>query len=171
MALRPSPGRRAHNFRRQLTLAEQVRIRVAERPSGEQTSSTMANKLADMHELAPQLTEAVAKRVTSGKLHDKTLRDLGAFVHRTVVDDEHTYAVRIDDGATLDASEQVDHARPHLNDAGRGQAAAVLGCPVDRLDELAARAKARALKLRITPEMRDRDRARNGRYAVGRSPL
>jgi hypothetical protein len=99
----------------------------------------MTNKLAGMHELAAQLTEAVAKRMTSGKLHDKALRDLGAFVHRTVVDDEHTCAVRIDDGAMLDAGEQVDHARPHLNDAGRGQAAAVLGRQVDRLDELRAR--------------------------------
>ena len=127
----------------------------------------MANKLADMHELAPQLTEAVAKRITSGDLHDKAIRDLGAFVHRTVVEDEHTYAVRIDDGAMLDAAEQVDHARAHLTDCGQGQIAAILGCEVQRLDReldaLAARARARALKLRITPEIRDR--ARNGRYA------
>ena len=120
-----------------------------------------------MHELAPQLTEAVAKRLTSGELHDKALRDLGAFVHRTVVEDEHTYAVRIDDGAMLDAADQVDHARPHLTDRGRNQVAAILGCEVQRLDReldaLTARARARALKLRITPEIRDR--ARNGRYA------
>ena len=173
MALRPSPGRRAHNFRRQLTLAEQVRTRVAERPSGEQTSSTMANKLADMHELAPQLIEAVAKRVTSGKLHDKALRDLGAFVHRTVVEDEHTYAVRIDDGSMLDAAEQIQHARAHLTADGQRQLAAILGCELERLDAeldtLAARAKSRALKLHITGDVRDR--ARNGRYAFGRSPL
>jgi hypothetical protein len=50
----------------------------------------MANRLADMHELAPQLTEAVATRITTSDLHDKALRDLGAFVHRTVVEDEHT---------------------------------------------------------------------------------
>ena len=160
-------AKRAHNLRRQLTLPETIRTRVAERPSGEQISATMANKLADMHETAPQLTEAVAKRITTSDLHDKALRDLGAFVHRTVVEDEHTYAVRIDDGAMLDASEQVDHARPHLTDRGREQIAAILGCHVQRLDReldaLSARARARALKLRITPEIRDR--ARNGRYA------
>ena len=159
--------KRAHNLRRQLTLPEQIRVRVAERPAGEQISVTMANKLADMHEIAPQLTEAVATRISSSDLHDKALRDLGAFVHRTVVEDEHTYAVRIDDGALLDAAEQIDHARPQLNEAARRQVAAILGCELDRLDReldaLAARAKARALKVRITSELRDR--ARNGRYA------
>jgi hypothetical protein len=160
-------AKRAHNLRRQLTLPEQIRTRVAERPSGEQISVTMANRLADMHELAPQLTEAVAKRITTSDLHDKALRDLGAFVHRTVVEDEHTYAVRIDDGALLDAPEQVEHARGHLTGPGRRQIAAILGCELHRLDReldtLAARAKSRALKLRITAE--ERDRARNGRYA------
>ena len=128
---------------------------------------TMANKLADMHEIAPQLTEAVAKRITTSDLHDKALRDLGAFVHRTVVEDEHTYAVRIDDGALLDAAEQIDHARPHLNDDGRRQLAAILGCEAERLDReldaLTARARTRSAKIRITSEIRDR--ARNGRYA------
>jgi hypothetical protein len=159
--------KRAHNLRRQLTLPEQIRVRVAERPAGEQISVTMANKLADMHELAPQLTDAVAKRITTSELHDKALRDLGAFVHRTVVEDEHTYAVRIDDGALLDAAEQIDHARGRLSDAGRHLIAGILGCEPERLDKeldtLAARAKSRALKLRITGEVRDR--ARNGRYA------
>ena len=41
---------------------------------------TMANRLADMHELAPQLTEAVAKRITSTDQHDMALRDIGALV-------------------------------------------------------------------------------------------
>ena len=127
----------------------------------------MANRLADMHEIAPQLTEAVAKRITSTDLHDKALQDLGAFVHRTVVEDEHTYAVRIDDGAMLDAAEQIEHARAHLTADGQRQLAAILGCELERLDAeldtLAARAKSRALKLRITGEVRDR--ARNGRYA------
>jgi hypothetical protein len=96
-------AKRAHNLRRQLALPDPIRTRVAERPAGEQISVTMANRLADMHEIAPQLTEAVAKRITSSDLHDKALADMGAFVHRTVVEDEHTYAVRIDDGALLDA--------------------------------------------------------------------
>jgi hypothetical protein len=128
---------------------------------------TMANRFADMHEIAPQLTEAVAKRITSTDLHDKALQDLRAFVHRTVVEDEQTYAVRIDDGAMLDAAEQIEHARHHLSPDGQMQIAAVLGCKPERLDAeldtLAARAKARALKLHITGEVRDR--ARNGRYA------
>ena len=45
--------KRAHNLRRQLTLPEPIRARVAERPTGEQLSVTMANRLADMHEIAP----------------------------------------------------------------------------------------------------------------------
>ncbi len=103
--------KRAHNLRRQLALPDPIRARVAERPTGEQVSVTMANRLADMHEIAPQLTEAVAKRITSTDLHDKALQDLGAFVHRTVVEDEHTYAVRIDDG--VDARRRrADRARP-----------------------------------------------------------
>ncbi|HEY6395931.1 MAG TPA: hypothetical protein VIX82_00610, partial [Solirubrobacteraceae bacterium] len=115
----------------------------------------------------PQLTEAVAKRITSTDLHDKALQDLGAFVHRTVVEDEHTYAVRIDDGSMLDAAEQIELARAHLSADGQRQLAAILGCELERLDAeldtLAARAKSRALKLRITGDVRDR--ARNGRYA------
>ena len=159
--------KRAHNLRRQLALPDPIRSRVAERPTGEQISVTMANRLADMHEIAPQLTDAVAKRITSTDLHDKALGDLGAFVHRTVVEDEHTYAVRIDDGAMLDAAEQIDHARGQLSDSGRHQIAGILGCEPERLaaelDTLSARAKSRALKIRITGEVRDR--ARTGRYA------
>ena len=127
----------------------------------------MANKLADMHAIAPELTSAVARRITTTDLHDSAIRDLGAFVHRTVVEDEHTYAVRIDDGALLDASEQIEHARAHLTAAGEQQTAAILGCEPDKLDTeldtLAARARSRAFKLHITPELRDR--ARTGRYA------
>ncbi len=159
--------KRAHNLRRQLALPGPIRARVAERPTGEQISVTMANRLADMHEIAPQLTDAVAKRITSTDLHDKALQDLGAFVHRTVVEDEHTYAIRIDDGAMLDAAEQIAHAREHLDTEGQRQIANILGCPPERLDAeldtLAARAKARALKIRITGDVRDR--ARNCRYA------
>jgi hypothetical protein len=74
----------------------------------------MAHRLADMHDVAPELTEAVAARVTTGELHDQALRDLGGFVHRTIVENEHVYAVRIDDGVLLDGAEQVEHARNHL---------------------------------------------------------
>ena len=160
-------AKRAHNLRRQLTLPEPIRERVAERPSGHQLSVTMANRLADMHELAPNLTQAVVKRITSTDLHDSALRDLGAFVHRTIVEDEHTYAVRIDDGAMLDAAEQIERARTHLTATEREQLAQILACEPDKvdreLDTLTARAKTKALKLTITPQTRDRARA--GRFA------
>jgi hypothetical protein len=160
-------AKKVHNLRRQLTLPEPIRARVAERPNGEQLSVTMANRLADMHRVAPQLTEAVARRITSTDLHEKAHRDLGGFVHRTVIEDEHTYAVRIDDGAMLDAAEQIEHARTHLTAAARQQLAGILDTKPDKLDSeldaLTARARTRALKLRITPEIRDRARA--GRYA------
>jgi hypothetical protein len=159
--------KRAHNLRRQLTLPEPIRERVAERPNGHQLSVTMANRLADMHEIAPDLTEAVAKRITSTDLHDRALRDLGAFVHRTIVEDEHTYAVRIDDGAMLDAAEHIERARTHLTATEREQLAHILACEPDKvdreLDTLTARAKTKALKLTITPQIRDRARA--GRFA------
>jgi hypothetical protein len=161
-------AKKAHNLRRQLTLPEPIRERVAERPNGAQLSVTMANRLADMHDVAPQLTEAVAGRITSGELHDQALRDLGAFVHRTVVEDQRTYAVRVDDGALLDAADQIERARAHLaGDDARAQAARLLGREPDtldgELDALTAPARTRALKLRITGEIRDRARA--GRFA------
>ncbi|MGA2014996.1 MAG: hypothetical protein ABSH51_31325, partial [Solirubrobacteraceae bacterium] len=115
--------KRAHNLRRQLTLPEPIRHRVTERPTGPQISISLANRLADMHQVAPQLTSAVAQRITSSDLHDKALRDLGAFVHRTLVEDEQTYAVRIDDGAMLDAVHHIEHARAHLTPGQREQLA------------------------------------------------
>jgi hypothetical protein len=160
-------ARKAHNLKRQLTLPEEIRIRVAERPAGDQLSVTMANQLAAMHAISPTLTEAVAGRIGTGELHDKALKDLGAFVHRTVVEDEYAYAVRIDDGVLLDAHEQIQRARPHLTAPAQAQLNALLGCEPDtletELDTLAARAKSKAAKIRITGEIRDR--ARTGRYA------
>ena len=160
-------AKKAHNLRRQLTLPEPIRARVAERPVANQLSATMANQLATMNEIAPELTEAVANRITSPELQDKAVKDLGAFVHRTVVEDEHTYAIRIDDGAMLDGHEQVQQARAHLSDATTEPLAGILGCEPDELekelDTLAARAKNTALKVRITGAIRDR--ARTGRYA------
>jgi len=160
-------ARKAHNLRRQLTLPDSIRARVAERPGGGQISATMANRLADMHDVSPQLTEAVAKRITTAELHDKALGDLGAFVHRTLLEDERTYAVRIDDGALLDGHEQIQRARAHLSPAGQEQLAGILGCQVGKLeselDALAAQARKQALKLRVDGPLRDR--ARNGRYA------
>ena len=121
----------------------------------EQLSATMANRLADMYEIAPQLTAAVAKRISSGGLHARALQDLGAFVHRTVVEDEYTYAVRIDDGAMLDATEQIGHARVHLSTEGRRQIADSSG--------------PRGFLLRRRPRRRRRAprRRRRGRKAQG----
>jgi hypothetical protein len=160
-------ARKAHNLRRQLTLPEPIRARVAERPCGDRLSAGLANRLADMHELAPELTAAVAQRITSEELHDKALADMGAFVHRTLLEDERVYAVRIDDGALLDAAQQLEQARGELDGQGGQQAARLLGCKPERLetelDALAARARHRALKLKVTGELRER--ARVGRYA------
>src|SRR4051794_2244734 len=160
-------AKKAHNLRRQLTLPEAIRARVAERPAGNQLSVTLANRLADMQEIAPALTTAVATRITSPELHDGALRDLGAFVHRTLVEDEHAYAVRIDDGALLDGVEQISRARSQLTVADRRQLAAMLDCPTDKLDReldaLAARARTTACKLRVDGALRERARA--GRYA------
>jgi hypothetical protein len=49
----------------------------------------MVNPLADLHDIAPRLTGAVARRITSSALHDQALRDIGAVVHRTLVNDQH----------------------------------------------------------------------------------
>jgi hypothetical protein len=118
-----------------------------------------------MHEIAPGLTKAVAGRVSSSELHDAALRDMGGFVHRTLVESD-AYAVRIDDGAVLDAHEEVKRARPHLGEQAHKQLAGILGCDPDKvhkeLDTLEARAKDKALTVRITGEIRDR--AANGKY-------
>jgi hypothetical protein len=157
---------KGHSLRRQLALPDPIRERIAEKPAGDQLSVRMAHRLAEMHDLAPQLTEAVAARVTTSELQDQALRDLGGFVHRTVVEDERVYAVRIDDGVLLDAAEQVDHARNHLTAERHADADAALGCERDKLDTeldaLAARARSSALKLRVDGALRDR--AANGRY-------
>ena len=157
---------KGHSLRRQLALPDVIRERIAERPAGGQLSVRMAHRLADMHDVAPELTEAVAARVSTGELHDQALRDLGGFVHRTVVEDERVYAVRIDDGVLLDGAEQVEHARTHLTAERHADAGAALGCEAEKLDSeldaLAARAKSSALKLRVDGTLRDR--AANGRY-------
>jgi hypothetical protein len=157
---------KGHSLRRQLVLPDEIRERIAERPGGDQLSVRMAHRLADMHDVAPELAAAVADRVTTGDLHDQALRDLGGFVHRTVVENDDVYAVRIDDGVLLDAAEQLEHARRHLTAAQRTQAAAALGCKAERLepelDALATRARSHALKLKVDAPLRDR--AAIGRY-------
>ena len=158
---------KAHNLRRQLSLPEPIRTRVADRPAERQISVTLANRLADMHEIAPELTHAVASRISTPDLHDAALRDLGAFVHRTLVEDETAYAVRIDDGALLNAHTQITLARQHLTDTNRRDAASAFGCSLDeldtQLDELQASAKRTHQMLRVDTTLRER--ARTGRYA------
>lgn len=161
-------AKQANNLRRELTLPQAIRARVSERPNGQQIAVGMATRLADMHRVAPHLTAAVAGRITSCDLHDAALRDMAAFVHKTVVEDQAVYAVRIDDGALLDAHQVVEAARQHFTTAAlQAQAESLLGCRSDQLerelDTLSARAKRRALKIRVDAFMRDR--AANGDYA------
>ena len=169
----------AHNLRRQLTLPEDLRVRVAERPVGQQISVGMANALADMQEISPPLVASVAQRISSREMHDRALRDLGGFVHKTIVEDPGVYAVRIDQGALLDAHEQIERAREHLTDEHTAalEAMFVRGNTTDdndgdgrpakvnadsELEVLSKRAKSTALKIAVDEAMRDR--AANGRF-------
>jgi hypothetical protein len=170
--------KKAHNLLNCLTLPDDIRDRVAERPAGPQISIGMANQLADMHEISPPLVGSVAARLTSRELHDRALRDLGGFVHKTIVEDSAVYAVRIDDGALLDAHEEIQRARAHLTDQHTHALAAIFASTTSNgneatdeqqvdveseLDALAQRAKSTALKIRVDTAMRDR--AANGRFA------
>ena len=168
-------AKKAHNLRRCMTLPAAIRARVAERPSGGELSIGMANQLAEMHEISPQLVHSVAARVSSPELHNQALRDIGGFVHKTVVENQDVYAVRIDDGALLDAHDEIQRARAHLSAADSTSLQALLatadpgGNRDDKptldtdLDSLARRAKTTALKLRVDAAMRER--AANGRFA------
>jgi len=157
----------AHNLRRQNTLPEEVRRRVAtRRSSGEQISVSMANALADINDVAPQLAQAVARRLTSDQLHDAAMRDLGAFVHRTSMDDEDTYTVRLAQGHVLQGDVEMTRARKHLGDAEMQRLPAVLGCEdkevVSALDKLSKRAKDTSLLITVDEALCDR--VTSGRY-------
>ena len=158
----------ARNLRRQLTLPEDVRVRVAERPSGDGLSITMANTLAAMNEHAPELMHAVAERISTAEHHQQALSSMGAFVHRTVVESESLYAVRLDEGiAVLDAHEELERGRAHLTDDGRKVLAKSIGCTRAKLEEelgkLANRAQSTAFKLDVSRALRERAIA--GHYA------
>ena len=78
------------------------------------------------------------------------------------------YAVRIDDGALLDAAEQLERARAHLSpaDPPAGRAACSAARPTSSTASstaLVTRARTRAIKLHVDAALRDR--AANGRYA------
>lgn len=153
--------RRAHNLRRQLTLPEEVRTRVAERPAGDRISVTLANRLADMHAVAPELCQAAARRITSPELHAQATQDLGAFVARTVVEDASLYALRVEEGEVIGAHALIERARGHIGPdqeelvlrALRAEPKAKLE---EELDGLAARAKHGAVLLRVDEHLRDR---------------
>ncbi len=121
-----------------------------------------------MNEISPQLTAAVASRVTSTDHHQQALASMGAFVHRTVVEDDRLYAVRIDEGtAVLNASEEIERAREHLTDDGRTVLHTELDVEPDKLDEklkqLATTARATGAQIDVTRALRERATA--GRYA------
>jgi ParB-like nuclease domain len=161
-------AKQAHNLRRELTLPEHIRVRVSDRPSGDQLSVGMAKRIADIHDTAPQLAEAVAEQITSRDLHDKAQRDLAGFVHKTVVEKEDVYAVRIELGRLLDGHDEIERARQQLaGDQQRQRLAEAVGCELDKLDTeldtLTRHAKSKALKIRVDEFLRDR--ATHGRYA------
>jgi hypothetical protein len=158
----------AHNLRRQMTLPEDIRARVAERPSGSELSITLANQLAEMHQIAPELTTAVAARITTSDHHHQALQSIGAFVHRTIVENDEIYAVRIDEGeAVLNAYEEIERGRAHLTPQGRSILASELDVDEKKLDEqlkkLAGRARATSFKVDIDRGLRERAVA--GSYA------
>jgi hypothetical protein len=166
---------KGHYLRREIELPEAIRHRVSERPTGEGISVTMAGRLSEMHQTAPELTSAVAARLTSRDLHDRALQDMGAFVHRTVVEDESVYAVRIEDGSLLDAHNHIEIARRHLTAGQLEQLTRLLECndvaAVDAaLDALAAKARSKALKIRVDAHLRDRAANGNYAYAYHRGP-
>ncbi|MDO8208968.1 ParB N-terminal domain-containing protein [Conexibacter sp. CPCC 206217] len=157
----------AHNLRRQCTLPERVRHRVADKPSDDQLSIGTANRLAEMATVAPQLAEAVADRVSTPELHAQLQHDLGAFVQRTVVEDEQVYAVRLDEGDLLDTDELLRAATNHLGDDDRARVSSVLACDEEDVDRqlVALRSKTRTHSRHVRVEGSTRDRAANGDFA------
>jgi hypothetical protein len=157
-----------HNLRRQLTLPDAIRSRVTRAPGDGEISIRLANRLADMNTVAPQLTKAVAERVVTRELHNDAMADLGSFVHRTVVEDETVYAVRLREGENLMiAHTEIARARAHLAGEGRGVIASALNCEERELDKTLAELEEHATKraVMITIDQTVRDRAINGGYA------
>ena len=121
-----------------------------------------------MGEISPSLMEAVAARVTTAELHHQALNSPGEFVQRTIVEQPDLYAVRLEEGAAvLDGHEQIEHARSHLDDAGRAVLIQTFGCEPDKLENelqaLSARAAQQMFRLDVDRMLRERAAA--GRYA------
>jgi hypothetical protein len=160
--------KKAHSLLREIGLPEAIRHRVSERPVNDELSIRMAAQLAEMHSIAPELTDAVATRISTRDLHERALTDLGGFVHRTVVESPLVYATRIDPGALLDGATQVEQARAHLSAAQVAALVPILKCDKsskveEALDKLARESKAKALKIVVDESLRDR--AVHGRFA------
>ncbi|MDW5593005.1 hypothetical protein VSS74_01560 [Conexibacter stalactiti] len=157
-----------HNLRRQCTLPEELRGRVAKEPSGDQISITLANQLAEMNATAPALTQAVGDRVVSAEHERQARDDFGAFVHRTVVEgDGAVYAQRIDEGAHLEAAQLLVDARRHLDDDGRERLGGLLGSGEKSLDTVLEELtrEARERNAHVVVDEHVRDRASNGKFA------
>jgi hypothetical protein len=62
LGIAPQKG---HHLRREIDLPDAIRARVSEKPRGDAISVKMAGRFAAMHRTAPELTDAVAARITS----------------------------------------------------------------------------------------------------------
>ena len=160
--------KRAHNLRRQLTLPEhdpRTRRRAPHRPPAighdgkpprrhaRDRAQPHPRRRQTHHQHRPARQRAAGpRRVRAPHRSSKT---------STPTPSASTTA------PLLDAAEHIERARTHLTATDREQLAHILACEpgkVDReLDTLTARAKTKALKIKITPETRDRARA--GRFA------
>jgi len=166
--------KQAHNLRKQITLPDEIRHRVAaKRRSGSDLSISLANRLAEIHETSPDLAKAVAERVTSDELHDAAVRDIGAFVHRTTIESDGVYSVRLNQGQLLNAADELGKARQFITGEHIARAAdEVLKCKPDKLanelDALASRVKASALLIAVDEPLLDRITAGNFGWRHGR---
>ena len=133
-------AKRARSLLQCLALPAHLRARLADRPTGDQLSISTARQLAAMHAVSPQLVDAVAQRITTPDHHDSARDDMAAFVHRTVVEDDSTYAVRLDAGALLGAHEEIERARPHITAEHAETLATILAAARDDAQKAAAAA-------------------------------
>lgn len=166
--------KKGQNLLKCMALPEDLRDRVSDRPSGDELSIGMANVLSEMQETSRPLTEAVAARITNKGLHDSAMSDMGAFINRTVLEDEGLYAVRIDLGTMLDAHAKLEQAIGALDDEATEQIASLFREEMeedkgpktiqDALAKLSRRTKDAALKITVDDELRTRASAGNFGY-------
>jgi hypothetical protein len=180
--------KQGHNLRRELTLPEEIRSRVSDKPTGDQLAVKTGTKLAQMNKVSPALAQSVAAQIVDRNQHDQFSKDPAGFIHKTVRFDESVYARRIDMGAELRAADEIEQARGHLTSEQQTTIAAMLTAQardkaraegkddteiekievkVEKLDEaldkLTNEAKRNGVTIRVDDVLRDR--ARNGGYA------